>query len=91
MEELLKMWFSNELEHLVGLEIKGELILPKELVSESIMEPTANKQPIKVKTEENSSILSTEDYNNILHHLVLKDFSLQLKEESIHIRLDLTR
>jgi len=90
MEELLKMWFSNELEHLAGLEIKGELVLPKELVSETLLKPSTEVQTSS-KTKESESILSSADYNNMLNHLLLKDFSLQLNEGNILIKLDLTR
>jgi hypothetical protein len=91
MEELLKMWFSNELEHLAGLEIKGELILPKEIVSESILEPTLPQLSSKIAESDKTNMLSSEEFNNMLHHLVLKGFSLQLKKASIHIKLDVTR
>lgn len=91
MEELLKMWFSNELEHLEGLEVSGKVVISKEVVSEAILKPKESVKKVEQKSSKSENGLTSEDYNNILHHLKLNAFQLSLNKEKVVIELDVKR
>ena len=91
MDELLKMWFSNTLEHLEGLEVTGKLVISKEVVSMAILKPKVEEIKEVKPSNESENGLTAEDYNNVLQHLQLNAFQLSLNEEKVVIELDVKR
>ena len=91
MDKLLKMWFSNQLEHLEGLEIKGKVIVSKNIVSDALLHSKDEDSEEDLSEEQEANALNANDYNNILNHLKLRTFQLSLNEEKVVIKLDVKR